>query len=146
MRPVLLVLLLAVPALAGCASDDAAPEGGATPTAPATATAPTAQAAAPAVLEVRTSGAYPVNPGFSPATLTAAAGSVVTVKLTNAETAPLVNHDWVLEGVDGAATKALAPGQTGEATFAAPAPGDYKYFCSIGDHRARGMEGTLTVS
>lgn len=142
MRPILLVLLLAVPALAGCASDEGA---GTPPTATTPAATPTPQAAAPVTLEVRTSGAYPVNPGFAPATLEAPAGATVTVKLTNAETAPVVNHDWVLEGVDGAAVKAVAPGASGEATFTAPAAGEYKYFCSIGDHRQRGMEGTLTV-
>ena len=144
MRPLLPVLLLALPLLAGCTSDDA-PADGEPPvaTSPATTSPP---AADPVTLEVRTSGAYPVNPGFAPATLRAPAGSTVTVKLTNAETAPLVNHDWVLEGVDGAATEILAPGATGEVTFPAPAPGDYVYFCSVGDHRARGMEGTLTVA
>jgi plastocyanin len=142
MRPILLVLLLAAPALAGCASDDGA---GTPPTAPTTTATPTPQAAAPLTLDVSTSGAYPVNPGFSPATLEAPAGATVTVKLRNAETAPLISHDWVLEGVDGAAVKSLSPGQSGEATFTAPAAGEYKYFCSIGDHRQRGMEGTLTV-
>jgi plastocyanin len=141
MRTLLLVLLATLPALAGCASDDAA----APPPTATTVATPTAQAAAPVVLDVSTSGAYPVNPGFSPAALEAPVGANVTVKLRNAETAPIVNHDWVLEGVDGAAVKAVAPGQGGEVSFTAPAPGEYKYFCSIGDHRQRGMEGTLTV-
>lgn len=143
MRAFLLVALLAAPALAGCTSDDAPTETTPTPTTPTTNMTGEAE---PVALSVSTSGAYPVNPGFSPATLTAPSGAQVTVTLTNAEAAPLVQHDWVLEGVDGAATGSVAPGATGEAAFTAPAPGEYVYFCSIGDHRARGMEGTLTVT
>lgn len=145
MRAPLLVLCVLLPALAGCTGGDDAPaEGGPTVTTPATG-APTVQPG-PVTLEVRTSGAYPVNPGFAPAALEAPAGAAVTVKFANAETAPLATHDWVLEGVEGAATDKIAPGETDEVTFTAPAPGEYAYFCSVGDHRARGMEGTLTVT
>ena len=142
MRVILLILLATLPARAGCSSEE---DPGATPPTTTTAATPGAQAAAPVTLEVRTSGAYPVNPGYAPATLEAPAGANVTVKLTNAETAPVINHDWVLEGVDGAAVAALAPGASGEVSFTAPAAGEYAYYCSIGDHRQRGMEGTLTV-
>jgi plastocyanin len=100
-------------------------------------------------LAVATAGQYPANPSFAPATLSAAAGSMIRVTLTNGDTVqqvPLIEHDWVLEGVSGAKTATVAPGAKTEVSFAAPKAGAYKYFCSIGDHRERGMEGTLTVA
>lgn len=98
-------------------------------------------------LAVSTSGQYPVNPGFDPATLSAPAGRTIHLTFTNADTLPLpISHDWVLDGVDGAATETVDNGASTEVTFAAPPPGEYTYFCSVGDHRARGMEGTLTVA
>lgn len=147
MAPRVLVLLLAILplALAGCASDDAddgAPPADATPTT----TAPTANGTvAPVTLHVATSGTYPVNPGFSPAKLEAPAGATVTVEFVNEDANAVAPHNWVLEGVDGAATDAIGSGETAMATFTAPAPGEYTYFCAVGDHRARGMVGTFVV-
>jgi len=107
----------------------------------------TANATAPMVeLSVGSAGQYPLNPAFDPATLSVAAGSRVHVTFKNNDQLPLFNHDWTLEGVDGAKTDAIASGATAEAMFAAPAPGDYKYYCSVSDHREKGMEGTLTVT
>lgn len=135
------LLVLPLLAFAGCAADDAAP----TPTT-SVPTPPTGgNATGPAELFVNTTGTYPVNPGFGPASLEVPAGMKVKVTFRNAETAPIVAHDWVLEGVEGAAVASQDPGQTGTVEFDAPAPGEYAYFCSIGDHRERGMEGTLTV-
>lgn len=133
--------------LAGCINNPApagnttAPPGGSTPPPPSS----------PAVnntveLVVSTSGAYPVNPGFDPVSLTVASRVPVHLVFTNAEQLPLIDHNWVLEGVEGAATDAIAPGASAELRFTAPAPGEYAYFCSVGDHRARGMVGTLTVA
>lgn len=101
---------------------------------------------APLSLAVKTTGAYPVNPGFDPKEMAATAGAQVTVTLENAEAAPLIPHDWALEGVEGAKTKSIDPGQKGEITFTAPEAGTYKFFCTLGDHRERGMEGTFVVS
>lgn len=143
MRP--LALLLALALTAGCLGSTDSDAGGEASPSPATPT-PSPEPPSPVSLAVSTSGAYPVNPGFSPSTLTAPAGAEVTVTLTNAESAPLVPHDWVLEGVDGAGTGNVAPGDSASVTFVAPAPGDYVFFCSLGDHRERGMVGTFTVT
>lgn len=102
-------------------------------------------------LAVSTAGQYPANPSFAPATLSAAAGSRINVTLTFADTVMqvpggVVQHGWVLEGVDGAATGMVGPGEKSSVTFAAPKAGAYKYFCPVGDHRSKGMEGTLTVA
>lgn len=146
MRAILLASLLALALpLAGCLGKEDAPaetveEAGVAPD------VGNVTAAAPVELAIATSGVYPANPGFDPATLEVASGASVTLTLTNAEPLPLVPHNWVLEGVEGAATDAVGPGESGSITFTAPAPGEYTYFCSVGDHRDRGMVGTLTVS
>ena len=97
-------------------------------------------------LEVATSGQYPANAGFAPTTLSAPAGAIVELTFRNADALPVFRHDWVLEGVSGAYTDAIMPGETAEITFTAPEPGTYTYFCSVGDHRERGMAGTFTVT
>lgn len=145
-RRALLVLLLASAALAGCATDagDAAP---ATSTPAGASPTPPAAPAQPVRLQVSTIGTYPVDPGFSPATLEAPAGSTITVALANADANPVTMHDWVLEGhEDVASTDAVGSGESAEVTFPAPPPGEYAFYCSVGDHRARGMEGTLRVA
>ncbi|MCA1814053.1 MAG: cupredoxin domain-containing protein [Halobacteriales archaeon] len=148
MRALALLALVGMVTFAGCIRAPAQ----AVDSSNAPAMVPNANATLPKVnltpveLPVSTTGQYPVNPGFDPATLKAPAGSTVHVTFSDADLAlPLFQHDWVLEKVDGAKTKAINPGEKAEVTFTAPAKGTYKYYCDIGDHRARGMEGTLTV-
>lgn len=113
----------------------------------ATAGSTTVRAAPPVSLSVGTAGQYPVNPAFEPATLSAPRGAMLNVTFTNAEQLPLFAHNWVLEGVDGAETEAIDAGASTSVTFRGPlSAGDYAYFCSIGDHRDRGMEGVLTIA
>lgn len=139
-------LLLAV-LLAGCVA------GGDTPPAPTKPTAAGEEAAAdegsapaPVTLAVSTSGTYPVNPGYSPATLSAPSRAKVTIDFTNGDQNRLTTHDWILEGVSGAATTQIESGQRTSVTFTAPPPGEYAFFCSVMDHRQRGMVGTMTVT
>ena len=54
-------------------------------------------------------------------------------------------HDMVLEGVDGASTASIGPGDTAEFTVTLEA-GDYTLYCSLGNHRAQGMEVSFTIS
>ena len=56
-------------------------------------------------------------------------------------------HDLVVErdGQDVAATERIAPGQTATLTVALEA-GDYVFYCSIGNHRAMGMEVPVSIS
>lgn len=100
----------------------------------------------PVTIEVALSGAYPVNIAYDPARIEVAAGSLVTLVFTNNDVNPLPSHDWVLEGVEGAATDTIGNGQTTEVTFEAPPPGEYAFFCSVGDHRDQGMEGVFVVT
>lgn len=144
MRAILLasLLVLAIPAT-GCLGKEAPAE---TVEEAAVPGLGNATEALPVEIAVSTAGVYPANPAFDPATMEAASGANVTITLTNTEPLPLISHNWVLEGVESAETPVLAPGETGSVSFLAPAPGEYAFFCSIGDHRDRGMEGVFTVT
>ena len=56
-------------------------------------------------------------------------------------------HDFVVErnGQDVAATETIDPG--GRTTLTVDLePGEYVFYCSVGNHRAQGMEVTVTVT
>jgi plastocyanin len=80
---------------------------------------------------------------FSKKTLTASAGSV-TITLDN-PTGNSLPHAIEIEG-NGVEeeTETLQPGSDGSVTVDLK-PGTYTFYCPVGDHRAQGMEGTLTV-
>jgi uncharacterized cupredoxin-like copper-binding protein len=56
-------------------------------------------------------------------------------------------HDFVVErdGADVAATDTIAPGDSTTLEVDLE-PGEYVFYCSVGNHRARGMEVTVTVT
>lgn len=65
-----------------------------------------------------------------------------TVKITlNAIDMP---HDWVVDELD-VRTDIAQPGETVTVEFVAETAGEYEYYCSVGQHRANGMVGTLIV-
>ena len=91
---------------------------------------------------------------FEPSSWTVKAGEEVTLSITNNGA---VDHDWVLLGsmitapADGEKDvifeAEVAPGQTEEVTFTAPAtPGEYQVICEIAGHLEAGMEGKLVVT
>ena len=57
------------------------------------------------------------------------------------------SHDLVVErdGNDVAGTDGIAPGESATLTVSLE-PGEYVFYCSIGNHRAMGMELTVEVS
>lgn len=144
-----LLALLFVVAFSGC-TDDAEPTTDPTETTTPTSSPPssnvTGSAAQSIVVDVQLTGAYPVNIAYDPARIEVPAGSLVTLRFTNNDLNPVANHDWVLEGVDEAATEVIANGETTEITFAAPDVGEYAFYCSVGNHRSVGMEGVFVVS
>jgi azurin len=108
---------------------------------------------------------------FAPAALNATAGSQVQVTFKNGSAAQ--KHNWVLvNGGDDVAAKVdeegaaageaagyvpndpavlaktnlLNGGETGTASFTAPAAGTYTFLCTFPGHYIAGMKGTLTVS
>ncbi|WP_158579974.1 cupredoxin domain-containing protein [Geodermatophilus marinus] len=67
-----------------------------------------------------------------------------TFEVTNSGNMP---HDFVVErdGADVAATPVLRPGESATLEVALEA-GDYAFYCSVGNHRAQGMETAVTVA
>ncbi len=53
-------------------------------------------------------------------------------------------HDWTLDEFD-AQTNRVQPGTPTSVTFVADEAGTFEYYCSVGNHRAQGMVGTLVV-
>lgn len=142
---VLLVALLVF--LAGCADEPAEPADvpettGTEASAPGNET----RAPEPVILDVGLTGIYPFTIAYDPVRIEVESGAEVTIRFTNSDQNPVMSHDWVLEGVDGASTEVIGIGETSEVTFIAPAPGEYAFFCSVGDHRSNGMEGVFVVT
>ncbi len=115
-----LVALLLLVALAGCGSDDDGDGSEA--------------AGGGARLEVTA-----VDFAFEPDALEVDAGGA-TLVLANEGEFP---HALAVEGED-AASDTIDPGASTELTLDLE-PGSYTVFCPVGDHRDRGMEGTLVV-
>ncbi len=55
-------------------------------------------------------------------------------------------HDWVVDEFDAATTQVNPEDGTVTVEFVANTAGEYMYYCSVGSHRANGMEGTLIVA
>ena len=53
-------------------------------------------------------------------------------------------HDFVIDELN-VKTKVLKSGEKEVITFVADKAGTYTFYCSVGNHRAMGMEGTLIV-
>jgi len=53
-------------------------------------------------------------------------------------------HDWVVDAFD-AATAKVNPGTATKVTFVADEVGTFEFYCSVGNHRAQGMIGSLVV-
>ncbi len=81
------------------------------------------------------------NYAFTPKTMEVNKGD--TVRITLQSTVGF--HDFKLDEFAGAATKQLKAGESETIEFVADKVGDFEYYCSVGNHRAMGMKGTLTV-
>lgn len=77
---------------------------------------------------------------FDPKTITVKKGDKVRVVFKSLD----MMHDFDITelGVDSPVTVA---GETSEFEFTATQAGEFEYFCSVGQHRANGMAGTLIV-
>ncbi len=148
-----MVLAAGIGLVAGCSADDEAVD---TPAAGTSAAAPSSSA------EASTSSAAPSSSAAS----SPAQAEAETVSVTEGEmfielsedsysagsyTFEVVNegrmpHDFVVErdGEDVSATEVLQPGQSATLTVSLE-EGDYVLYCSVGSHRAAGMETPITV-
>ena len=114
------VALLLLVALAGCGSDDGGGEGDG--------------GGSEAQLEVTA-----VDFAFEPSSLEVGEGGATLVLANDGE----FPHALAVEGGD-AATDTVDAGGSTELSLDLD-PGSYTIFCPVGDHRDRGMEGTLVV-
>lgn len=80
---------------------------------------------------------------FDPSTMTVKQGDTVRIVFTNTDAS--MPHDWVVDEFN-ARTKVLKPGESETIEFVADAAGEFEFYCSVGQHRANGMVGTLTVN
>lgn len=78
---------------------------------------------------------------FTPSTIEVNRGERVRITLNN--TGGM--HDLVVEGYN-VRTKVLQAGQSETIEFMADEAGSFEFYCSVGNHRAMGMRGTITVN
>ena len=113
-----------------------------TPTTPTTQTAPTTPTQTTTVdsnaVALTVSGD---NFKFAPSALTVKKGQTVTLTLNNTGGF----HDLKIDEFGVATPKIQGPNST-SITFVADKAGSFEYYCSVGNHRAMGMKGTLTVT
>lgn len=77
---------------------------------------------------------------FDPKTITVKKGQKIKLLFKNAQG----NHNLVIDELN-ARTGLLKAGEEESVDFTADKAGVFKYYCSVGNHRAMGMEGTFTV-
>jgi plastocyanin len=89
-------------------------------------------------LDIAMTGA---NYKFSPATINAKVGQTVKVTLTSGD----MPHNFMIDELN-VKSDTVKKGQSTSVTFTPAKAGTYEYYCSIGNHRAMGMVGKLTVT
>jgi len=77
---------------------------------------------------------------FTPSTITVHPGKV---RITLKHVGTGAPHDWSLQGFPADYVPLVSAGQTKSVDFLAPAPGTYKFVCTI--HVPQGQTGTLVV-
>lgn len=77
---------------------------------------------------------------FAPSTMTVNKGDTVKITLKDGQG----SHNLEVAGF-GVKTKLLNTGGTDTIQFIADKAGTFEYYCTVGNHRAMGMKGTLTV-
>jgi nitrosocyanin len=78
---------------------------------------------------------------FSPKTISVKQGEKVKITLTNSGKYP---HNLKIDEL-GMMTKIIKSGETDTVELTASKSGTFSMYCSVGDHRQRGMEGTVSI-
>ena len=78
---------------------------------------------------------------FTPNSMQVKKGDHVKITFSN----PAGTHDFRIDEFD-VATPTLSAGQNAVIEFIADKAGAFEYYCSVGNHRASGMWGTLVVT
>jgi plastocyanin len=142
MRRFVVLAAAAALALAGCGGDDEEATPTATEAATEAATETPTEAAASGGSTLKIAADPDGAKKFTESTLTATAGKV-TVEFANASQLP---HAVEIEGNGVEEETETVTGQDAPPITVDLKPGEYTYYCPVGDHRAAGMEGKLTVS
>ena len=108
--------------------------------APATAVTESTPPATPAQQET-TINIAGTEYGFTPKSINLEAGKSVKIVYKNTGTLP---HDLVITEL-GVRTKVINQGKEDTISFTPDKSGTYTFFCSVGNHRQRGMEGSLRI-
>jgi plastocyanin len=90
--------------------------------------------------EVRQFVIEATNFSFSPKIMKVKLGDTVRVTLKN----NLGSHDFKIDEFK-ASTKVISAGKEETIEFVANKTGAFEFYCSVGNHRALGMTGTLTI-
>jgi plastocyanin len=77
---------------------------------------------------------------FDPSTITVHPGKVTITLVHKGSGAP---HDFSVDGIPADNVPLVRAGSTESQTFTTPAPGTYRFVCTL--HLAQGMTGTLVV-
>lgn len=78
---------------------------------------------------------------YEPATISAKVGQTVTVTYTNTGKYP---HDFVIDELD-IKSQVIKAGETEMFSFIPSKEGTFAFYCSLPNHREKGMSGVLTV-
>lgn len=79
---------------------------------------------------------------YEPATISAKVGQLVTVTYTNAGKYP---HNFVIDEL-GVTSQTIKPGQTDTFSFTPTKAGTFSFYCSLPNHREKGMVGEISVN
>ena len=127
-------------ALAGCGGDDEESGGGAATPSPAAESTPEAASGGGGGQQLALAAPADGSLTFDKTELTAKAGTV-TIDFDNPASVP---HAVEIEG--GGVEEVSDTVTAGKASVTAELePGEYTFYCPVGNHRDGGMEGTLTV-
>lgn len=125
---------------AGCGSSQPAATANPTPT-PQPMTASPAPTPTPTNGPVKTFNVSGQNYSFSPSTISVNKGDTVKITFTNNGGWP---HNFALDEFN-VKSQTVQVGQSDTVQFVADKAGSFQFYCSVANHKAMGMVGTLTV-